>query len=105
MPGTNLYDFLTKAILRLGAVLLAVFVIQLLFPLVRYRIKLSDELEHRADFIELGFEYERNIDFIKAIALAQSINMDAMPDHPYGKFADTIKVSAVTAARLFSLTG
>lgn len=90
-PDKNIYDFLTDSILRLGAVLLAVFVIQLLFSLVRYRIKLAEELDSRADLIELGIDDEKNLELIATIAGIQSTDIGAMPDHPYGKFADAIK--------------
>lgn len=90
-PQSNIFDFLTSAILRLGAVLLAVFVIQLLFSLVRYRVKLSEDLENRADMIELCFDNKNNLELVRAVASMQSTDIGVMPDHPYGKFADAIK--------------
>lgn len=93
-PESNLFDFLATAILRLGAVLLAVFMIQLLFSLVRYRTKLSEDLENRADLIELCFENEGGLELVTAIASIQGTEMGSMPDHPYGKFADAIKEMA-----------
>ncbi|WP_132248660.1 hypothetical protein [Primorskyibacter sedentarius] len=90
-PESNIFDFLTSAILRIGAVLLAVFVIQLLFSLVRYRVKLSEDLDNRADMIELCFDDENKLELVKAVASMQGTDIGSMPDHPYGKFADAIK--------------
>lgn len=90
-PESNIFDFLTSAILRIGAVLLAVFVIQLLFSLVRYRVKLSEDLDNRADMIELCFDDENKLEIVKAVASMQGTDIGSMPDHPYGKFADAIK--------------
>ena len=91
MPDANVFDFLVEAILRLGAVLLAVYLIQLLFSLIRYRIKLAEDLEQRADMIELCYNDEEKLKIISALVTLQGTDLGSMPDHPYGKFADAIK--------------
>lgn len=91
VPEENIFDFLVDAILRLGAVLLAVYLISLLFSLVRYRIKLAEDLEQRADMIELCYNDEEKLKLISSLVAVQGTDIGSMPDHPYGKFADAIK--------------
>ena len=91
IPENNLYDLLVEGILRLGAVVLAIYVIQLLFVLVRHQIKLAEDLDQRADLIELSEGDEAKIEIFASLNAIQTAEPGRIPDHPYGKFADAIR--------------
>ena len=91
IPEKNFYDLLVEGILRLGAVFLAIYVIRLLFILVRHQINLAEDLEQRADLIELSEGDEAKIEIFASLIAIQSTEPGRIPDHPYGKFADAIK--------------
>ena len=91
VPEMNIYYFFTRAILNLGAVLLAVYLFQLLFSLIRHLVKLAEDLALRADMIELCFDDADKLNLVSSVVALDGIHIGSMPDHPYGKIADAIK--------------
>ncbi|MCY3702388.1 MAG: hypothetical protein OXG16_06880 [Rhodospirillales bacterium] len=87
----NIYDLLVEGILRLGAVLLAVYVMQLLFSLIRHQIQLAEDLEQRADLVDLANGSEEKLEKFASLLVAHRDNFGRIPHQPYDKFVDVIK--------------
>ena len=78
-----------RLVLRLGAVLVALYLIQLLFSVARYRLRVAEELSSRADVIDLSFN---DLDRMKAVAsIINPIEFGALPEHSLGKVFEAVK--------------
>jgi hypothetical protein len=88
----NLYSLIKDAVLRLGAVLLAIFMIRLAFAIVRYRLQTANELEERADVLGIaGDDLERMKVVVPLLRSSDRIDFGPIPDSPYDKVLDTLK--------------
>lgn len=84
-------SLISGLVLRLGAVVLAVFVIQILVSLARYRFRISDSLYTRAEAVKLA---NGNMEALKVLMASFSDgNMDfgALPESPYLEFLKVLR--------------
>lgn len=78
-------------VLRLGAVVLAVFVIQILVSLARYRFRISDSLYTKAEVIRLSNGNPEALKVLLPSFSDSSIDFGALPDSPYIEFAKVVR--------------
>ena len=84
-------SLISGLVLRLGAVVLAVFLIQILVSLARYRFRISDSLYAKAEAVRLS---NGNIDSLKVLLISFSdVNIDfgSLPESPYIEFAKVLR--------------
>jgi len=85
--GNEWIPLISGAILRLGAVVLAIYVIQILMSLARYRFRISDALHLKADILLLS---RGNPELTKSLMGSLSdngIDFGPIPDNPYTDIA------------------
>lgn len=84
-------SLISGLVLRLGAVILAVFLIQIMVSLARYRFRISDSLYTKAEAVRLS---NGNIDSLKILLNAFSdVNIDfgSLPESPYIEFVKVLR--------------
>jgi hypothetical protein len=80
--------FAGSGVLRIGMVLIAIFVIQILVGFARYYYRLSEHISFSADIIRLS---DGNTKLIKELStvLLPSFDFGKMPSSPFQKIVDT----------------
>ncbi|MBS0641267.1 MAG: hypothetical protein JSS43_15440 [Proteobacteria bacterium] len=84
---------LTKAFVRIGGVLVIVFVINILVSFTRYHLKVSYHLSSRADILVIcAGDMERLAGLITSVS-ADLIDFSAVPTNPYDKYIDAVRAA------------
>jgi hypothetical protein len=86
--GDTVDILISNSVLRIGGILLAVFLIQILVGFSRYYFRLSDHLSISADIIRLS---DGDVGLIKQLSpvLLPSFDFGKMPTSPFQKIVDT----------------
>jgi len=103
-PGTNLanaqvrvggdFDWLqeiTRAFVRIGGVLMAVFIINILVSFARYNLKTANSLDSRADCILLAGEDMERLAALLAVISIDIIDFSKFPTSPYDTYLGVLK--------------
>lgn len=87
-------DIVGAGILRLGSVLLAVFLIQILVTFSRYRFRVSDLLYSRALALRLAGDNPDRLEIYATHLSSEGIDFGKLPKHPYSDAMSAVKALA-----------
>ena len=82
---------LTQAFVRVGAVLMALFIINILVSFSRYSVKLANSLDARADCLVLAAGNMERLASLLATISVDVIDFMSVPARPYDRYLDTLK--------------
>lgn len=78
----DLIQQLSKAVIRIGAVILAVYIIQILVSVTRYHLRIGDSLDIRADCLLLANGDPEILAKYSSILSVDHIGFEKIPDLP-----------------------
>ena len=82
---------LTQAFVRVGAVLMALFIINILVSFSRYSLKLANSLDARADCLVLAADNRERLASLLATISVDVIDFMSVPARPYDRYLDTLR--------------
>lgn len=80
--SNDLIQQLTKAIIRIGSVILAVYIIQILVSVTRYHLRIADALDIRANCLLLANSNPENFAKYSSPLSVDHIGFETIPDPP-----------------------
>jgi hypothetical protein len=94
-PATPLDETLRiigSSVVRIGTVLIAIFIIQIMVGFVRYYYKLSEHLRTCSLALQLSRGHITNLEILVPLLMPSGLDFGKMPNSPFEKLADsTIK--------------
>ena len=85
-----LISLIGGTIVRIGAVAIGIFGVQIMFNFARYHIRLAHHLESSADALELSGENFTNLDILQKVLAPVDIDFGKSPTTPTDKLLDVV---------------
>lgn len=91
LESTTMTETIAESVAKIGAVFIAIYLVQILLSLTRYHFRIADHLEVASDILNLaGGDHEKLKDLMLVLATTH-IDFGKAPTTPVDKVLDTVK--------------
>jgi len=98
-PPTTWEDLAKEAILRLGSVIVAIFLVQILVAFGRYRLRLAEFIDWRADILDIAQDDLSKVKQLVAVFGLTTVEFVAFPESPIERIAAALGPNVRRATR------
>lgn len=89
--SSRLSSTITNSVTKVGAVLIAIYLVQILLGLMRYHFKLADHIETMSEALKISNDDIDKLEKITAVIGVAHIDFGKSPQTPVDKLAEIIK--------------
>lgn len=87
----KLIKTIAESVAKVGAVFIAIYLVQILFSLTRYHFRIADHLEGASDILNLAGDDHEKMQNLMLVLATTHIDFGKAPTAPVDKLLDTIK--------------